>query len=370
MPPSLRLPSVLSSTPCGAHQLCRSTGQSSRPFSTTLRHDHRVTRARRGLFRWLSLQGENFRNPLSGSTNYLGAYDNRSGVLRRVQEAELRNTLERQNGEAKPEKTGEQSAEEKSKIPPEEPRDRVPFPQNKSFLSQAVLSEELREEIWSRVMKEGQSVREVSVTLRVEMSRVGAVVRLKEVEKEWKRIGKPLARPYAQAVMSMLPQTPFDPSKPDAHGSHESINDLPVHASTGQQIFHPTSESRHFTRLDAAKVFNKRLLPADDRIPHPELVIQHRERVIDGLTVEERKERAELRAAEAEEKRERIAAKQAAAEARVKKIDSGRWEFRFTPINADDAGKDGRGHRGIGWRYGVPLYDRSRGQIKIPKSVG
>lgn len=37
-------------------------------------------------------------------------------------------------------------------------------------------------------MKDGKSVREVSVELRVEMSRVGAVVRLKEVEKQWKSI--------------------------------------------------------------------------------------------------------------------------------------------------------------------------------------
>ncbi|TVY90775.1 37S ribosomal protein, mitochondrial [Lachnellula willkommii] len=368
MPPPLRSPSVLSSTPCCANQLCRTTGQSSRPFSTTPRYDQRVTRARRGLFRWLTSQGENFRNPLSGSTNYMGAYDNKSGVLKRVLEAREHKTLERaQKGEKEPEKTGGQSAEENAKtLPPETQRDRVPFPHNKMFISQAVLSEELREEIWSQVMKEGQSVREVSAKLRVEMSRVGAVVRLKEIEKEWKRIGKPLARPYSRAVMSMLPKTPFDPRH---IVSHESINDLPVHASTGQQIFHPTSESRRFTRQDAAKVFNKRLLPADDRIPHPELVIQHRERVIDGLNVEERKERAELRAAEAEERREKRAAREAAAEARVQKVESGRWEFRFTPINTDDAGKDGRGYRGVGWRYGVPLYDRSRGQIKIPKSV-
>jgi len=37
-------------------------------------------------------------------------------------------------------------------------------------------------------MKDGKSVREVSAELGVEMSRVGAVVRLKEIEKEWMRI--------------------------------------------------------------------------------------------------------------------------------------------------------------------------------------
>jgi len=181
--------------------------------------------------------------------------------------------------------------------------------------------------------------------------------------------GKPLARPYNDAVMSMLPKTSYDPSTSYTGTPHESINDLPVHASTTQQIFHPTSESRQFTRSDAAKVFNKNLLPADDRIPHPELVIQHRERFVEGLTPEERRARAEEREAEAEKLRERKALQEAKREAAIKKVESGRWEFRITPINADDAGKDGRGSRGVGWRYGVPLYDRSRGQIKIPRSV-
>jgi hypothetical protein len=58
---------------------------------------------------------------------------------------------------------------------------------NKSFVSQPVLSDDLREEIWKRVMQDGKSVRVVSAELGVEMSRVGAVVRLKEVEKEWEQ---------------------------------------------------------------------------------------------------------------------------------------------------------------------------------------
>jgi transposase len=51
-----------------------------------------------------------------------------------------------------------------------------------------VLSEELREKIWEKVMQEGDSVRDVSASLGVEMSRVGAVVRLMEIEKEWERV--------------------------------------------------------------------------------------------------------------------------------------------------------------------------------------
>ncbi|TVY75900.1 37S ribosomal protein S35 [Lachnellula suecica] len=371
MPPTLRCASVIPSSSCTKH-LCRAAAQSSRPFSTTPRHDQRATRARRALFRWLGSQGENFRNPLNGSTNYMGAY-NREGQLKRVVESELFKARAREDKGQEPAKPEEAGKDDKNKTLPEETtRDRIPFPLNRNFVSQPVLSEELREEIWQRIMKGGKSVREVSADLKVEMSRVGAVVRLKEVEKEWKRIltfdvkGKPLARPYAQAVMSMLPKTPYDSESVVAH---ESINDLPVHASTGQQIFHPTSESRHFTRADAAKVFSKNLLPADDRIPHPELVIQHRERVVEELTIEQRQERALMRAEAADKITAAKAAKAAKKEAAIQKIDTGRWEFRFTPINSDDIGKDGRGHKGVGWRYGVPLYDRSRGQVKIPTSV-
>lgn len=73
-------------------------------------------------------------------------------------------------------------------LPPETTRDLRVFPHNPQFLSQPVLSEEFREVIWERIMRDGQSVRDASAELRVEMSRVAAVVRLKEIEKEWQRI--------------------------------------------------------------------------------------------------------------------------------------------------------------------------------------
>ena len=60
-----------------------------------------------------------------------------------------------------------------------------PFPLNRYFKSEPVLSEELREVIWAKVMKDAMSVQEVSAQLGVEMRRVAAVVRLKEVEKAW-----------------------------------------------------------------------------------------------------------------------------------------------------------------------------------------
>ena len=191
MPPPLRCTSSLPST-C-AKNMCR-IGQSTRSFSTTPRQDQRITRNRRQLFRWLGSQGQNFLNPLSGSTNYLGAY-NGEGQLKRVVEAAAQAERERKKkagktSEPAKEDTSEDSEEGrgfKGETPPETTRDLTPFPLNRSFISQPVLGDELREEIWKRVMQDGKSVREVSAELAVEMSRVGAVVRLKEIEKDWEQ---------------------------------------------------------------------------------------------------------------------------------------------------------------------------------------
>jgi hypothetical protein len=180
MPPSLQ---CSSSTLAYARQLCKPSS-SSRSFSTTPRTQQRTTRARRALYRWLGTVGENFRNPLPGSTNYLGAY-NATGQLKRVVNAE-RDAAATKSKKQQPD--GEGDGEATTILPPETNRDRTPFPLSRSFISQPVLSEEFRDEIWFRIMKQGKSVREVSASMGVEMSRVGAVVRLKEVELEWKRI--------------------------------------------------------------------------------------------------------------------------------------------------------------------------------------
>ncbi|QSZ37088.1 hypothetical protein DSL72_009180 [Monilinia vaccinii-corymbosi] len=334
----------------------------SRSFSSTPpQNARRATRARRSLFRWLGTQGENFRNPLPGSTNYLSAY-NDDGKLKRV--IEVGRNAQKDDGPS-PESQNEPDENGNKKLPPTSARDMLPFPGNRKFMSQPILSEDLRELIWTKIMLEARSVREVSAQLGVEMSRVGAVVRLKEIEKEWEQAGKPLARPYADAVMSMVPLTHLNP---EGRTMHESINDLPIHAATGQQIFHPTSESRHFTREDAAKIFDENLLPADKRIPHPELIEMHKD-FNAGLSREERFARQKSRVEAEERERQRIAERKAKEEAQITKVNTPRWEFRIKDINVDDIGKDGRGAHGTGWRYGRPLMDRKRGQVKIPTSV-
>ncbi len=58
-----------------------------------------------------------------------------------------------------------------------------PFPENPTFRSEPVLSESFRELIWRRAVEAGESLKVISAELNVDVRRVAAVVRLKEVEK-------------------------------------------------------------------------------------------------------------------------------------------------------------------------------------------
>lgn len=172
--------------------------------------------------------------------------------------------------------------------------------------------------------------------------------------------------------MGMLPQTPFVENF--VVTPHEPINDLPVHRATIRQLFHPVSESRHFTRVDAGQVFQRNLLPAEERVPHPELVKLHQLMKTQRMHPHER----------AAKLRQMVKAKENAAESRqrewllkeeraVRKIipegTAGRAEFRFRDIKVESVGKDGRAKEGVGARYGFPHEDRKKGIIKIPKKV-
>ena len=136
------------------------------------------------MFRWLDGPGRGLKVPLPGSTNYLNAYGPDGRLIRasgRKREGENDDALlEDSVG-----KDDTQNIAGDEAIPRETADDLMPFPLNKHFRSEAVLSEELKEEIYNRVMVKGSTVRLVSAELGVEMRRVGAVVRLKSVEKQW-----------------------------------------------------------------------------------------------------------------------------------------------------------------------------------------
>ena len=61
----------------------------------------------------------------------------------------------------------------------------MPFPTNPHFQSQRVLSEKARELIWREVMVQGTPIKAVSAKYFVDMRRVAAVVRMKQIEKKW-----------------------------------------------------------------------------------------------------------------------------------------------------------------------------------------
>ncbi|KAI1433688.1 eukaryotic mitochondrial regulator protein-domain-containing protein [Xylaria sp. CBS 124048] len=243
-----------------------------------------------------------------------------------------------------------------------------PFPLNRYFQSTRVLDEPSRELIWDKIVRGGDTIKAVSAEFGVDIRRVAAIVRLKEVEKEWVAEGKPLARPYARAVMGMLPQHHIQGAQ--VNEPYESINELHEHPYTMQQIFWPTSESRHFTRADAAKAFHPKLLSTDERVPHPELVQMERE-ILQGMAPYEASQRFRRTVMESERRAtERQVYKAFAEERRTTRVDTDRFEFRFKHYSSEDVGRRGKARSAVGWRYGVPHDDRSKGrEINIPTSV-
>jgi hypothetical protein len=159
----------------------------------------------------------------------------------------------------------------------------------------------------------------------------------------------------------MLPQTRY---VPDKMLPHEGINDLPVHPATIQQLFWPTTESKHFTREDAGKVFNEHLLPADMRIPHPEMVQK-----VQLETASARSMRMKLETW-LKERDEQEHQKKNVVDDTLTTLNRGKWAFKIEDVNIDaTVGKNGRGRKGVGWRYGMPFDDRKRAIVKIPTSV-
>lgn len=196
------------------------SAQTSRHFSQT--PCQQVTLRRRRFYEWLNGPGSHLKEPLPASTNYLGAYDRFGNLVRagpgyrredakaaaQSQEAGKSNLTETTNeSAASTEETetpeGQESLEEmesasrkedaaqkrtesaRTQLPAETAEDLRPFPLNRFFRSQPVLSEELREAIYQRVKRDGATVSLASVEFGVSNERVGAVVRLKQMEKEW-----------------------------------------------------------------------------------------------------------------------------------------------------------------------------------------
>lgn len=218
MPPSIRpstLSSPITSCPSIRPRSIPQPARASRDFSQS--SSRQITQRRRKFYAWLNGPGKALKHPLPGSTNYLGAYD-KYGNLARADEQWQEKQKARERREAK-EKTGAPKAEEipeddeagedmasrrlkeageendglrrteekDMKLPPETIEDLRPFPANTYFRSQPVLSEELREGIYQAMVDPHRpmSLQAASVHFGVSNERIGAVYRLKHLEKEW-----------------------------------------------------------------------------------------------------------------------------------------------------------------------------------------
>lgn len=179
----------------------------------------------------------------------------------------------------------------------------------------------------------------------------------------------PMAQAYSKAVNQMLPQTRLEENPADQK-PHEAINEVPMHPYTMQQLFVPVSESRQFTREDAAKAFHDHLLPVDERSYQKELIAAERSIAEGGVTKEQAMEQYKKDVQRVEEEyATKMAERMAEEAARTKSYATGRAAFRIKDIKVEDAGRDGKSPKGVGWRYGAPHQDRKRGLVKIPTQV-
>jgi hypothetical protein len=165
----------------------------------------------------------------------------------------------------------------------------------------------------------------------------------------------------------MLPRTSY--REGEKNEPHEPVNEVNVHKLTMQQLFVPVSESRQFSRQDAAKAFHETMLSADTRSPQPQLIAMERN-ILKGMSREESTKKFEAAVQKEEDGVARkLAAEQAREEQMTSRVKTDRYEFRFKEVVVDDVGRDGRSRKGTGWRYGAPFDDRKRGVVKIPTSV-
>ncbi len=161
---------------------------------------------------------------------------------------------------------------------------------------------------------------------------------------------------------------PLHNLEPDA-APFEPINDIHVHSFTQQQLFVPTSESREFTRHDAAKAFGDRILPPERKMRIPELLSFEKD-IAAGMNPTDARAKfladvakSELAIARGRKLMEDL------AEKNKTRVQSGRYEFQFENFSVNSAGRNGRSRAAVGWRYGVPFNDRKKGLSKIPTKV-
>ena len=151
------------------------------------------------MFAWLGTAGKNFQQPNTNQTNYLPDYKREGNyAIRRPTNREGGSKPRFDNSNAP--KSADSKALEDAAVDDSSGDASMPrpvFPQNINFYSESILSEQLRMEVHKRVQIDKQSVRQVSAELNIDMRRVGAVVRLVEIEQRMRAQVSTLFAPYS-----------------------------------------------------------------------------------------------------------------------------------------------------------------------------
>jgi len=223
------------------------------------------------------------------------------------------------------------------------------FPENRYYKAQPVLTEEFKDEIVRRI-KEGASVRRVSMEMGVSMERVAAVVRLREIRGEMEKEGKELNNDLSSALTKLMPQTALP--KNNRPSQHDPANSFLVPSPTAHLLFTPLPESRKLTSSAAAKLLG---VPSpDELIPHPEL-LRFEAMKAEGISASVRRQRAEEEERRETERMEvQAKRKKEREEKRGDVLERGRWRWRLREASVGMVGE----------RYGVPKEDRKGGNGK------
>jgi hypothetical protein len=147
---------------------------------------------------WLESSGEQYRRPTPGRPNYLRPEDGGGHQLDAQSDAaaaredsgrsSMLGDMEAQVGDEVAQSVTRrmQQAVKPSKLPPN-PR---PYGLNLYYRSERVLSEELKEAIYLQWAEHSASLKDISQRYFVCVERVGAVIRMKQIERNWlKEVG-------------------------------------------------------------------------------------------------------------------------------------------------------------------------------------
>lgn len=135
----------------------------------------------------------------------------------------------------------------------------MPFPSNPFCQTNLALTNEDKEEIYTKVCVQKVPIQEVAVNFGIKIPRLEAVVRLKEIEKKWQKQNRitPEIKTMSSTMYKMFPL--FERPR-----HSDNLSEIPVPVKTLQSRFLTIAESEPFGPIDAAKVFD--LEPASETL--------------------------------------------------------------------------------------------------------